>query len=120
MGIERIASEEEKIQFLKIILQLAKENPGLIPKEGKAIFYEDFPAFGENCIIDIHLDEKKRPYFKIKGSFEVNADKVYTPEQLLIEGKKYFSKYLDKFKRNFFFHESTDDNSPDLLANLKE
>jgi hypothetical protein len=115
-----IASKQEKVEFLEKILQIAKENSNLIPENGKLIFYDDFPAFDETCVIGIHLDEKKVPYFRIKGTFEANKDKIYNPEELLIEGKRYITKYLDKFKRSFFFYENNNDNAPDLLANLKK
>ena len=113
-----VADTKEKIIFLENILKIAKENPGIITENGRGIFYEDYPAFDESCIVGLHLDEKGKPYFKIKGTVEATKDKVYTPKELLIVGKRYLTKHNEEFKNSFHLYE-TRDGGKDLLDKIR-
>jgi len=115
-----IENKEEKIKFLENVLKIAKENPAIITDKGRGIFYKDYPAFDESCIIGIHLDEKGRPYFEIDGSYShiLSGIDRYDAESLLNAGDRYFTKYLDEFKEDFHLYE-THEGGKDLLDKIR-
>lgn len=118
-----ITDRKQKVDFLSKILLIAKENPEIITDQGKidkgrGIFQYSFHAVGEECTIGLHLDEKGKPYFRVKGTYVNKNGDFYTSEELLNSASRYFKNDLVDFKNDFFLHK-TRLGGRDLLDELK-
>ena len=109
---------QEKINFLEKVLKFARENPEFVTSEGRAIFYEDYPAYEESCVIGLHLDKKGIPYFKVKGDYNEKNGEIFTGEELLSSASKYLKKDLVGFKHSFHLYK-TKEGGQDLLDELR-
>jgi|WetSurMetagenome_2_1015567.scaffolds.fasta_scaffold157625_1 hypothetical protein len=116
----KIENKEEKIQFLEKILKIAKENPVIITDKGRGIFYEDFPAFDEKCLIGVEIDKNDNPYFTINGTYAQNNNMITNPEVLLLAGERYLPRDLNKFKQQFHLYKNKRKNCKiDLLDSFR-
>jgi hypothetical protein len=118
-----IENNEEKVKFLEKILKVAEENPKIITKNGRGIFYDDYPAFDEKCLIGLHIDEKGKAYFKIKGTVlppSCIGRSIYNSQELLESGERYLRRDLDKFKQEFHLYKNRRENCEiDLLDKIR-